>query len=1086
MAADRCPKCRAELPREARFCPHCGVATGFVASGPLGRDERRVITALFADIAGSTQLGERLDPEDFRELTGGALARMGAAIEDLGGTVRGTAGDGILGLFGAPTAHEDDAERAVVAGLKLVDALRSYGRAAAERWDTGEFHVRVGIETGLAVVGEVRAGSHVQYDASGDCLNTAARLEGAADLDSVLVGPLTHRLVSEAFDWGEARPLALKGKAEPVLARHALASREARRTRGSAPAARLVGRDREVARADEVVAEVTAGTPQTLFVTGVAGIGKTRFINEVRDRFVAAAPDTAEPPLWIEGRCLSYAMDEPYLPFRRVLRDALRRDVNAMTEVREALHTLLDEPRAERVAPMLGMMLGLPLEPAEATRIAALSAESLQQSVIEACAELVARLAARGPVAIAVDDLHWADAASLRLAEGLISQVNDSPVLLVLGMRSEQDRSAWDLRARVLERDRHRSMEVCLSALDGDAERGLVSNLVGAGTLPPDLESRLLRRAEGNPFYLGELLRSLRDTGAIVEDAGRWRFDRDIPVELPDTVERVVLARIDRLSSQDRDLLNAAAVLGRDFDLPLMGRVAGADLTSTSMENLIRLGLLEAFGRDFRFSHPLIQETAYVSLLRRSRTELHGRAAAAIEELDEGGLNGKHAALARHHGAAGNFAEAVTHHRLAAIASLQVAASDEALNQLDLAIQAAGFLDAQSAQRQMPELHLLRGRARGRLGDYGGGIADLRQALDSARFLADSRTEMQTLNALGWLLRVHSYEEAVSHHERALAIAEDLDDPATQVTALSWMSMIELNRLRLDVGLALAERALVIARSTGRDALLGEALDCLKLAAMELGDLALLERTVAEIIAVHERTGDLYLLQWAHIEGATAPVARGDLLEARDRIAKAAEINGRFATDRVSGAMILEARSWIDRADDDPDAAVADVRHAMATLGEIATPEWSAWLEASLGSHLIAQGSVPAAIPILESALAHSETTKSPNRTFRAASHLAWARQLIGDNDGSSSALKRAQEILATVTAPPGEVFLDGHHSYFAVARTCLARGDLPGAREVLEPLLGAARRHGWRRVEQDAAALLVSGGASSPPDRER
>lgn len=1023
-----------------------------------------MITALFADIAGSTQLGERLDPEDFRDLTGGALALMGAAIEDLGGTVRGTAGDGILGLFGAPTAHEDDAERAVVAGLKLVDTLRAYGRDAANRWDVGEFHVRVGIETGLAVVGEVRAGSHVQYDASGDCLNTAARLEGAADVDSVLVGPLTHRLVSAAFDWSEARPLALKGKAEPVLARHALAPRAERQTRGTASVTRFVGRDRELAWADEIVADVLAGSARTVFVTGIAGIGKTRFMSEVRSLFLAATAADGPAPTWLEGRCLSYGADEPYLPFRQVLREALGHGVDARPDVSS-------------------MMLGLPLEPGDASRLAGLSEESLRQSVIEACAELVINLSVRGPVAIALDDLHWADAASLRLAEGLIARLaGESRVLLVLGMRLESDRAAWGLRERALDRDPRRVVELRLPALDADAEQGLVSNLIGEGTLPRDLESRLLRRAEGNPFYLGELLRSLRDTGAIVEEGGQWSFDESIPVELPETVERVVLARIDRLPSGDRDLLNAAAVLGREFDLPLLGRVAAAELSSGSLGNLTQLGLVEEAGSGFQFSHPLIQETAYLSMLRRSRAELHGRAAAAIEELAEGGLGGKHAALARHHSAAGHVGEAVKYHRLAALASLRVAASDEALNQLDLALGALGSLDEVSARRQAPELYLLRGRARGRLVDYEGGLADLRQALHSARVLDDCHTEMQALNDLGWLLRAHSYEEAVSHHEQALTIAGDLNDAAAQVTALSRMSMIELNRLRLDLGLELAERALAIARESGIDVLLGEALDCLKLAAMQLGDLGLLDRTVEEIAAVHERTGDLYLLLWAHIESATSSVARGDLDQARARIAKAAEISGRFAFDRVGKAMLLEARSWVERADDNPHAAVTAVREALATLGEFTRPEWSAWLEASLGSHLIAQGNVVEAIAALESAVAHSEAIKSANRTFRAASHLAWARCLTGDHDGSRTALKRARDII--VTAPPGEVFLDGYHSYIAVARTCLAHGDSAAAREQLVPLLDAARRHGWNNAELKAAELLVSAnGAPVPPD---
>ena len=810
-----------------------------------------MITALFADLAGSTQMGEMLDPEDFRDLTGGALAAMGAAIEELGGTVRGTAGDGVLGLFGAPTAHEDDAERAVIAGLRLVDAMRAYGSDAAQRWDVPELRVRVGIETGLAVLGEVRAGSQVQYDASGDCLNTAARLEGAADTGGVLVGPVTYGLVSDAFQWGEPRPLVLKGKAETVRARHALTPRGDRPGRGHGPdlGSRLVGRERELARAGEIVSDVSGRDPRWVFVTGLAGIGKTRFMREFRSLFEAAGSH-GPSATWLEGTCLSYALDEPYLPFRQVLRQALGRGAESADEVREALADLVGTQRAEEIAPLLGMILGLAPEERGPT----LSAESLRQAVVDAFAELVTGLAGRGPVAIALDDLHWADAASLRLAEGLIVALTaEVPVLLMLAMRPENDRAAWTLRERTLTSHPDRSVELELSSLDRAGERGLIADLIGEGTLPEALESTLLARAEGNPFYLRELLRSLQDTGAIVEAAGQWTFDQGVTVEVPETVERVVLARIDRLPPGDRDLLNSAAVIGREFDLPFLGRIAGVDLSPGSLASLTRLGLFEgASGEDFRFSHPLIQETAYRSMLRRGRAELHGRAAAAIEERTDGSVE-HHAVLARHHRGAGHLAEAVKYHRLAAIAAQRIVALDEAANQLDLAVGAADSLDPTSARAQLPELYLLRGHLRGRTGDYVSGTADLHEALEGARAIGEEQIEMQVLNELGWLIRVHGYEEAISHHQQALRIAEKLDDAASQVTALSRMSMLYLNRLRLDEGLALAQRALGIARASGQDQVLGTALDCLKLAALQLGQLELLEQTAAEIIYVQER-----------------------------------------------------------------------------------------------------------------------------------------------------------------------------------------------------------------------------------------
>ncbi len=1058
-----------------------------------------MITALFADLSGSTRLGELLDPEDFRDLTGGALARMGTAIEELGGTVRGTAGDGILGLFGAPTAHEDDAERAVIAGLNLVKEMGVYGAEVAKRWGVG-LSVRVGIETGLAVLGEVRAGSQVQYDASGDCLNTAARLEGAAEVNRVLVGPLTHQLVSEVFDWGEPRPLTLKGKAEPVLARHARASRrdQPQRARGVDEGARLVGRDRELALAGELVTEVNAGKSRTVFVTGQAGIGKTRITRELRGLLLATTGSTRRTPTWLDGTCLSYGSDEPYLPFRQILRQVLG-GAGSIVEVRDALVARIGSQRAAGVAPMLGLILGLAPENGEDTHLVALSAESLRRAVIEAVAELLIGLSEQGVVAVAIDDLHWADAASLRLVEGLVSDLSQElPVLLVLAMRPEQDGAAWRLRERILAHSPLSSSEIRMSSLDRTAERRLISDLVGEGTMPGELEELLLQRAEGNPFYLGELLRSLRDSGAIVPAGERWTFNHDVSVELPETVERVVLARLDRLPSNDRELLNSAAVIGREFEVPLLARIAGVELTDASLANLTGLGLIErATGAKYRFTHPLIQETADKGMLRRGRAELHRRAAAAIEDLVEAGSDEHYAVLARHHSAAGQHGAAVGFHRLAALAAQRVVALKEALNQFDSAIAAANSLDPTSAGLQLPELHQLRGHARLRNGDFDGGADDFRQALAGARRNDDGQMEMRALTDLGWTIRVHGYEEAISLHQQALRKAEELDDPPTQVTALSRMSMVYLNRLQLDRGLEMAQRALEIARAAGQDQLLGAALDCLKFAAYQLGDLRLLDRTVAEIIEVHGRTQDLYFVQWAYIEGAAAPLARGDLDRALELIDKAAEVSRRYVADRIGTAMILEARSWIDRAGGDLDAAVAALREAAETIAEVTTPEWSAWIEASLGSHLIKQGNAPAAVPVLESALAMSEAIKSPNRAFRAASHLAWARWLIADVEGSRTALLTAERLLATITAPPGAVFLDGYHSYVAVARTRQALGDVRGARGVLEPLLLAANRNGWRAAGREVSDVLagladesggtVSGSAASAPlDRAR
>src|SRR5204862_2393612 len=275
-----------------------------------------------ADIVGSTSLAERMDPEDFRDMVREAMARMGGAIERFGGEVFEYRGDGILALLGAPIAHEDDPERAILAALEIMGSIADYSREVAERWGIEGFAVRIGIETGLAVLGAVggEAGK-LAYGAVGDVLNTAARLQGEAEPGAVLVGPRTHRLTAGRFDFDEPRELSLKGKAEPVAARRARGPR-ATGVEARPVAAKLVGRDEELRRGIGSIDDLLAGAGRILFVTGEAGIGKSRLVAELRERF-AAGNALGGKPRWFEGRCVSYGEGLPYWPFRGLLREWL-------------------------------------------------------------------------------------------------------------------------------------------------------------------------------------------------------------------------------------------------------------------------------------------------------------------------------------------------------------------------------------------------------------------------------------------------------------------------------------------------------------------------------------------------------------------------------------------------------------------------------------------------------------------------------------------------------------------------------------------------------------------------------------------
>jgi ABC-type oligopeptide transport system substrate-binding subunit/class 3 adenylate cyclase len=620
------------------------------------RDERRVVTALFADLVGSTALGERLDPEELKLVVGDAVARMVTAIEAFGGTVKDLAGDGVLALFGAPTAHEDDAERAVRTALRIVDDIEGFAREVAEAWGVDSLNVRVGVNSGPVVTGTIGAGERVEFGAMGDAVNVAARLQAAAEPGSVLVGEATQRIVADRFAWDDGASFELRGKADPVIAFTVTGSGVFARGRADpGSAARTIGRDRELARARDAVDAVASGTGGIVFVTGEPGIGKTRMAHELRRAFSTMTPQYGRS-LWLEGRCVSYGGSIPYWPFRDLLRSWLgiggdEPELRVRVALRRYVGRLPAESSGEMV-PYLAALLGLAPTAAESAKLDELSPEALQYRTFEVVRHTLQALAADGPVAVALEDLHWADATSLQLLERLVGDTEDEALLLVCTVRPERDHPSWRLKEDVARTLPHRFQEVTLEPLRGDAGRELLTALVGEGTLPPTVEPRILEPAEGNPFFLEELVRSMTDAGALVREGEGWRFDHDVELHVPPTVEKVILARIDRLEPAAHDALVAASVLGRTFSLPLLHAVAADRDLRASLGELMRVDLVREGRRwpepEYRFTHALIQETAYRTLVADDRKRLHREAAEWLER-HHAGREDEVAGLLAHH-----------------------------------------------------------------------------------------------------------------------------------------------------------------------------------------------------------------------------------------------------------------------------------------------------------------------------------------------------------------------------------------------------------------------------------------------------
>jgi class 3 adenylate cyclase len=541
--------------------------------------ERRIVTVLFADIVGSTTLAEQIESAAWTAIMNGVLDRITPAIYRYEGTVARVLGDGLWAFFGAPVAHEDDPVRAVRAGLELLEAVRTYARQVQQQHGL-ELAMRVCLHTGPVVLGAVGDDLTFEFTAMGGTVNLAARLKFAAEPMTLLVSESTYRFVAPLFDSTDRGEIEVKGHTGPVRI-YQVHGPKARpgHLRGLSSAgitSPMVGRDAELATLLQLYEAVRAGLGRAALLVGEPGLGKTRLIAEWRTAVEARHPQSA--PQWAEGHGLSYGQGLAYHLLSDLLRSLLGvREGAEEPETRSALLALTRDLFGEaaiEVYAYLGHLLLLKLEDDALERVTPLDPQARQTHYLEALRRLLLALAARRSLVLILEDLHWADPSSTELLIRLLPLTSAAPILLCLVARPDRDAPGWKLVTAAREALGGSLTELTLNALSETDSRQLVANLLEIEALPEQVRSLILKKAEGNPFFVEEVIRMLIDRGAVVYREGSWHANDDIgSIDIPDNLQGLLLARIDRLPEEVKQTLRVAAVIGRQFPVKVLAHV---------------------------------------------------------------------------------------------------------------------------------------------------------------------------------------------------------------------------------------------------------------------------------------------------------------------------------------------------------------------------------------------------------------------------------------------------------------------------------------------------------------------------------
>ncbi|MCX5748627.1 MAG: tetratricopeptide repeat protein [Candidatus Saganbacteria bacterium] len=887
-----CPQCRHEVSPKDKFCPECGtdlVKTQKVdqkVTAPSLEDlytrlqrsmpqslaekiqtaiategENRILSILFADVTNSVAITENMPPEDSADLISECLKSMTDPILRHGGFINRYLGDSVLAFFGIPETHENDPERAILSALEMRDAVTKLNLS-----------IKISINTGMVFVGAIGPDSHSEFTAMGTAVNLSARLKDIAEPGQILVGETTYRSTRRSFEFQPLPLLTIKGISEPIHAYEVIKPLpKPEKIRGiEGIGSEMIGRDKEFSELKECVDELLAGKGQIVSIIGEAGVGKTRLVSELKEYLRQKIKDKKGSSIfhpYLEGRGVSIGESVGYWVFIDILRSYLEFSEQDSLDDRkkkiiDRMQSLFPQ-RWEEIVPYIGNLLSVRFDNEWDEKIKYLPPEQVKYQTFLTLRDIFLILAQQNPLLLIFEDLHWADNLSLDMINLLMDILTISPLMILCIYRPEKEHKSWHIGTRASGKCLERYREITLRALNPHESRMLIESLLTIENLPESVKQTVTNKAGGNPFFVEEVIRSLIERGVVYQDGDRWIAKEDInDVEVPDTIQSVIMARIDRLEEEVKYVLQSASVIGRLFRYNLLRYI-------TQQEGNLDGYLWQLEERDlvyeehaipeleYSFKHVLTQETAYNTILSRRRREFHRKVAEGYEALYSSRIEECYEELAYHYSRSDDKDKALDYLVKAGDKSKKVYANESAIEYYNQALKLAEVSESKSVD--------VLGHIYQSLGEIYFPMARHKEALEychkALEYITNGKLRSRIYAIMGWACeREARYDQGLEYLNAGVTELGEDTNSVEMARICIPMSWIKGDQGKLEEGIKIAKNGLKVVEGTDSIPEIQDLLIFLALVVCLSGDTDKAFEYARKSVEVAEKSGNSYFI----------------------------------------------------------------------------------------------------------------------------------------------------------------------------------------------------------------------------------